>query len=216
MDPGAAFTTDQVIRLTGVTRRKLTYWLDRGIVTADIDAAKGRGHVRLWSFTNLVEVRTALWLRDQVSLQLLGKVVQAIRATGLKSPLAEVTVRVAERPGRSRKTDVEVLDPAGVLSAPATGQYVMELKLPMGRFHDDLTKAIDLDRKRRRVAGRVERRRGHLGSTAVFAGTRIPVVAVQRLLEAGWSTRRIIGEFPGLSQADIRTARDGVSSARAG
>ena len=40
-NPGAVFTSEQVMRLTGVSRRRLTYWLDHGIVSAEVDEARG-------------------------------------------------------------------------------------------------------------------------------------------------------------------------------
>src|ERR1017187_4694858 len=92
----AAFTSEQVMRITGVSRRRLTYWLERGVVTAEVDAARGRGHVRLWSFGNLLEVRVALWLREKVSLQLLTKVVRKLCREGLTKPLADLRVAVVE------------------------------------------------------------------------------------------------------------------------
>jgi uncharacterized protein (DUF433 family) len=202
--PSPAFTSDQVIRLTGVSRRRLAYWLERGVVSADVDVARGRGRVRLWSFTNLVEVRVALWLRDRVSLQLLGKVVRALRRRGYKSPLAEVRVAVLEA-GR-RKLHVVVQGADGAWEEPLSGQLVMELVLPLGRFQEELHEAIEYERRAARAPGKIERKRGRLGSEPVFAGTRVPVAAVQRLHAAGWDAERIIGAYPGLTVEDIEAA----------
>ena len=41
--PVRAFTSEQVMRVTGISKRKLNYWLDNGIISADIDEARGRG-----------------------------------------------------------------------------------------------------------------------------------------------------------------------------
>jgi uncharacterized protein (DUF433 family) len=203
-NPVAVFTSEQVIRLTGVSRRRLTYWLEHGIVSAEIDEARGRGHVRLWSFANLVEVRAALWLRERVSLQLMGKIVRKLRARGFATPFAEVCVGVVES-GRGPDR-VIVQEPDGTWSEPLSGQLVMELTLPLDRFGEEVAKAAERDRKLRRRAGRIEQHRGRLGSAPVFAGTRVPVAAVQRLLVAGWDSRRIVSEYPGLTLADVRAA----------
>jgi len=205
VEQGAAFTTEQAIRLTGVSRRRLTYWLERGIVGAEADVIRGRRHVRLWSFTNLLEIRVALWLRDRVSLQYLGRVVHALRDHGLTTPLAEVRVAVVEAIGR-KGLSIVVQGPDGAWEEPLSGQLVMELVLPLGRFREELSNAVERDRRQNRRPGQVEQHRGQLGSAAVFAGTRVPVAAVQRLHAAGWDTNRILAEYPALTATDVRAA----------
>ncbi|WP_367120132.1 DUF433 domain-containing protein [Sphingomonas sp.] len=39
-----------------------------------------------------------------------------------------------------------------------------------------------------------------------IAGTRIPVVSIQRLHEDGYSTQQIIAEYPRLTRADVKAA----------
>ncbi len=201
-----AWTTEQVLRITGVTKRRLGYWLDRGIVTAEIDEARGRGHVRLWSFSNLVEVKVALWLRDRVSLQLIGKIVERLRTAGLDRPLAEIRFAVVDTGKVGRPNDVVVQQSDGTWETPIDRQIVMEVVLPLRRFEEELREASERDRLRRRQPGKVERRRGKLGSAEVLAGTRIPVEAIRRLSEAGWTTDRIIENYPGITTRDIDAA----------
>jgi len=204
------FTSEQVIRLTGVSRRRLTYWLDRQILSADVDAARGRGRVRLWSFSNLIEVRVALALRDEVSLQLLRKIVSKLRERGLTLPLAEVRIVVVQL-GRGSRVVIEESD--GSWAEPLSGQGVMKLTLPLDEYERELAEAVVLDRDQQRQPGRIVQRRGRLGSTPVFAGTRIPVSAVRRLLSAGWEAERILAEYPGLAEADLRAAADEAAQA---
>lgn len=205
-DEDVAWTTEKVIRITGVSRRRLAYWLDKGIVSADIDEARGRGRVRLWSFSNLVEVRVALWLRDRVSLQLIGKIVGHLRRRGVEQPLSELRFAVVDTGKPRRPTDVVVQNPDGTWEMPLAGQVVMEVVLPLERFADELRRASEKDRAKRRQAGRVERRRGRMGSAEVLAGTRVPVAAIQRMHDAGWSADRIIENYPGLTKKDITAA----------
>ena len=201
MEP--AFTTEQVMRITGASRRRINYWLGRGIVSAETDVLRGRRHVRVWSFRNLIEVRVALWLREKVSLQLLGKIVIKLRSQGLVAPLAEVRVGIVDR---RQGTSVVVQGADGNWQEPISGQLVMELTLPMAQFKQELDEAIDLDRSARRVPGHIERQRGRLGSAPVFAGTRIPVDVVRRLQSAGWDDASILEEYPALTGADIEAA----------
>lgn len=201
-----SWTTEQVLRITGVSKRRLAYWLDRGIVTADVDEARGRGRVRLWSFANLVEVRVVLWLRDRMSLQLIGKIVEHLRQCGVDQPLAELRFAVVDTGRLKRPTDVVVQRPDGAWETSLEGQVVMEVVLPLERFADELRKASERDRATRREAGRVERRRGRMGSAEVLAGTRVPIAAIQRLDAAGWSAERITENYPGLTSRDVSAA----------
>jgi uncharacterized protein (DUF433 family) len=208
-----AWTTEQVIRITGVSKRRLGYWLDKEIVDADIDEARGRGRVRLWSFSNLLEVRVALWLRDRVSLQLIGKIVEHLRKRGVDQPLAELRFAIVDTGKKKRPTDVVVQGPDGTWETPLEGQVVMEVVLPLERFADELRAASERDRSRQRQAGRIERRRGRLGSAEVLAGTRVPVATIRRLHEAGWPNDRIIENYPGLTARDLTAA---LKATRAG
>lgn len=201
-----AWTTEQVLRITGVSKRRLGYWLDKQIISADVDEARGRGRVRLWSFSNLVEVRVVMWLRDRVSLQLIGKIVSQLRDHGVDQPLSEVRFAVVDT-GRSRRpTDVVVQRSDGSWETPIDGQVVMEVVLPLERFADELRVASERDRAGRRQPGRVERRRGRMGSVEVLAGTRVPVAAIRRLDAAGWSAERIVENYPGLTVRDVTVA----------
>jgi uncharacterized protein (DUF433 family) len=201
------FTTDQVLRLTGVSRRRLGYWLDHDILVADVDEARGRGHVRLWSFRNLLEVRVAVWLRDKVSLQLIRKMVGKLRSLeGLEHPLTDVSFAVVEAAHKSGRQDVVIRRSDGSWETWAEGQKVMEVTVPLRRFADELRDAANADRAARRRVGQVERRRGALGSTSVLAGTRVPTMTIWSLHEAGWSTERILDNYPGLEAADVEAA----------
>jgi uncharacterized protein (DUF433 family) len=199
-----AYTTEQVLRITGVSRRRLAYWLEHGIVSADIDEVRGRSHVRVWSFQNLVEVRVALWLRDRISLQLIGKIVARLRARRVDVPLATVQFAVVENGDKPDDVVIQLAD--GSWETPITRQIVFEAVLPLARFGDELAGAVQSDLQARRRPGVVERRRGRLGSTPVFAGTRVPVETVRRLHAAGWDEARILSNYPGLTAVDVRAA----------
>lgn len=201
-----AFTTDQVLRLTGVSRRRLAYWLDQGIVGADVDEARGRGHVRLFSFRNLIEIRVAVWLRDKLSLQLIRKVVRRLREDEqLEHPL--IGIVEDERQGRSPpKQRVVIAGPDGEWADRKTDQLVLSITLPIERFASELRVAAERDLSARRRPGQIERRRGVLGHTDVLAGTRVPTKAIWSLHVAGYDTERILRNYPGLTAADVAAA----------
>jgi hypothetical protein len=157
------------MRVTGISRRKLSYWLDAEVVTADIDRAKGRGRVRLFSFQNLVEIRTAMHLRvgEEISLQLLRKVVSRMREElDVEPPLAELTLGVLRGGSQRRPTyRVVVRGSDGVWEHGEDGQRILDIPLPLRRFTEELVAAAARDAQERRRPGEVERRRGALGST---------------------------------------------------
>ncbi len=201
------FTSEQVLRIAGITRRRLDYWIEKGIITADIDRAKGRGRVRLFSFSNLLEVRVAAWLRDKVSLQLIGKIVRRLRAEDSARPLAEMTFGVVEGWSGGREShSVVVKRPDGTWEEWESGQKIMEIVLPLGTFADELRHSAAAERRRTRRVGEVEHRRGTLGSSSVVAGTRIPTASIRRLHEAGQSVDEIVASYPGLDPDDVVAA----------
>lgn len=197
-----AFTVPQVLRLTGLTRRQLDYWVKHEVVTVDTERQLGNCRVRLFSFPNLIEAKTAAWLRDKTSLQLIRKIVERLRSEDLVRPLAEVKVAVIES-GRSGRLVVVVQRADGGWERGADGQQIMRVTVPLHRFAEELNRSAEKERRRTLTAGQVERRRGRLGSTPVIAGTRVPTETIRRLTDAGWSTDRILENYPGLGRADI-------------
>lgn len=210
MDPGStAFTTEQVMRLTGITRRRLNYWIDHGLLKPDIDRGKGRGRVRLFSFPNLLEVRVAVWLRDKISLQLMRKVVDKLRERGLEAPLRSITFGVVEyamkRGGLAYEVITQMADGRWE-SWEQPGQLIMELTVPIEEFAESLQMKVAEDRRKRRKVGEIEKRRGVLGSAPVIAGTRVPTRAIWSLHKAGYEVQEIVGTYPGLDVADVEAA----------
>jgi len=201
-----AWTTEQVVRITGVSQRKLNYWLGKDIIGAEIDEAYGRGRVRLWSFGNLIEIRVAQMLRDRLSLQLIGKIVRQLRVGGIDSPLTELRFGIADSKVTRREDDVIVQRADGSWDTPLNGQIVIEVVLRFDEIRHDLMLAATEDRKSRRKPGEVEKRRGRMGSAETLVGTRVPVATIRRLSGSGWSTARILENYPGISKADIKAA----------
>lgn len=87
-----AYNVDTVIELTGLTARQIRYWDTTGLVSPSLQRAKGRGSKRLYSFEDLVELRTvARLLTAGISLQRVRKVVDYIvRVRDVARPLASL------------------------------------------------------------------------------------------------------------------------------
>lgn len=75
-----AFNTKQACAITGMTPRKIRYLDDRGVVKPSIAPARGRGSRRLYSYADLLALRTVKSLRSQgVSLQKVRRCVLFLR-----------------------------------------------------------------------------------------------------------------------------------------
>lgn len=65
-----AFNTKQACALVEATARKIRYWDEKGLVKPSVRSASGRGSSRLYSYTDLLALKTVKALRDQgASLQ---------------------------------------------------------------------------------------------------------------------------------------------------
>lgn len=75
-----AFNTKQVCEITETTQRKVRYWDTEGMVKPSIHPATGRGSRRLYSYMDLLAIKTVQALRDQgASLQKVQKCVAYLR-----------------------------------------------------------------------------------------------------------------------------------------
>ncbi|MBV8527697.1 MAG: DUF433 domain-containing protein [Candidatus Dormibacteraeota bacterium] len=194
-----AFTWERVGRLTGLSKRQLQYWDEQRFLRPTLSAGRGRGHPRLYAFRDLVALRVAADLRRQgISLQLIRKVDRYLRKLDYDHPLSELTFRVlgAELYFEESKTWREGRKPE---------QTVATYEVPLAAIVEHLE--ADIAELTRRSVGRFERRRGALGSKELFAGTRIPVDSVRRMVAAGISDADIIAGYPDLEAGDIAAVR---------
>jgi uncharacterized protein (DUF433 family)/DNA-binding transcriptional MerR regulator len=196
-----AFSEDSVKHLTGLTTSQLRYW-DRTEFFAPEFADPNRrlAYSRLYSFRDIVALRTLSVLRNQYSvpLQHLRKV--ALKLSHLGYDLwTNTTLYVLNKKVIFHEPDTEL--PQEVVS----GQYVMGLLLKT--IISDTTK--DVEKMRRRdpeKIGRIERSRYINRNAWVIGGTRIPTAAIKRFKDAGYTDEQIIAEYPDLTPKDIRAA----------
>jgi DNA-binding transcriptional MerR regulator len=86
------FTNKQVVRITGVTERQLTYWRKTGLL--DPSATTAGGHAR-YSFYDLIALKAARRLLDAgVSVQRMRKVIGSLVRflPTIDRPLADVSL----------------------------------------------------------------------------------------------------------------------------
>ncbi|HEU0157507.1 MAG TPA: DUF433 domain-containing protein [Stellaceae bacterium] len=197
----AAFSAEQVERLTGLTKRRLIYWDRTGFFAPSYaDEDRRSPYSRIYSFRDIVGLRTLSRLTDEfdVPLQHLRKVAEKL--SHLANDLWSTQVLYV----LNKKV---VFDETGTgrLREVLSGQYVNGLAL--GDVIVDMQQAVDqLRRRRPDQIGAVTRSRFVNHNTPVLAGTRIPVAAIRDYADAGYTTEQIIEEYPDLTQQDITAA----------
>jgi DNA-binding transcriptional MerR regulator len=194
-----AFTSEKVVALTRLSKRQLQYWDEQGFLSPSLSSRRGKGRRRLYDFRDLVSLRAAADLRREgISLQLIRKVVKHLRELDYASPLAEL--RFWTSGGRLYFSE------AGTIrEGRRPAQTIAEIVVPFAEIVRELEESIE-SIERARAVGKVERRRGALGSKALIAGTRITVESIQRLHADGADEAEILEMYPDLVREDVEAA----------
>jgi uncharacterized protein (DUF433 family) len=196
-----AFSAEQVIRLTGLSKSQLRYW-DRTEFFRPRFAFEDRRSPfsRIYSFRDVVGLRTLGILRNQhnVPLQYLRKVAGELEKYA-ENPWSEIVLYV-------RGKEVVFLEPkSGRPRTALKGQY--EADIPLKRVaHDVLAETERLRERAPSSIGQIQRHRHIQHNATVIAGTRIPTKAIMRYREAGFSMGDILKEYPLLKKRDVEAA----------
>jgi len=87
------YTSNEVCKVIGISYRQLDYWDSSGFIQPSVARARGTGTSRMYSFIDLVCLRTAKKLRDSgISLQKIRKSVDFLRThfPELDRPLSDL------------------------------------------------------------------------------------------------------------------------------
>jgi DNA-binding transcriptional MerR regulator len=197
----SAFSEEQVERLTGLSKAQLRYWDSTGFFAPKFaEEDRRRAYSRLYSFKNIVALRTISVLRNRhnVPLQHLRKVAEKLSHLKddlwIKTKLYVLGRKVIfHEPGTGRPREI------------VSGQYVIGLLLKT--IVSDTKKDVEKMRSRDpSKVGRVERSRFVNHNSWVIGGTRIPTAAIRRFKEAGYTNAQILKEYPDLKPKDIAAA----------
>jgi uncharacterized protein (DUF433 family) len=179
--------------------RQLQYWRDSDLLEPEFGKSGGR---LLYSFPDVVALRTFVFLREQASLQLIRKAVGALRDFGNLDHLsAYVLVSDGER--------IVLREPSGdaVDLTGAPGQY----RVP-GTMQDDFRRftnrqgdtVVDLRKPRRRLCVDPETHGGY----PVIAGTRLQFDLVSSLVDDGVAPEEVKAFYPSVGPAAARDATE--------
>lgn len=140
-----AFNTNFVSSLTGASVSQLNAWDRNGVISPSILKSSGKGSVRLYSFKDIVEIKTAVYLRSTgISLKEIKKAVVYLKECfDYDSPLSE-TVLISNGKDilaapQSKLNDIC----AQWLAANRYGQRVMSFVVPMGAINQTVNAAIE-------------------------------------------------------------------------
>lgn len=146
------YTSRVVSAIAGVTPRQLHHWDTTGFVKPSVAEARGYGSARLYSFVDLVQLKTAKTLRDGgISLQKLRKVVAYLRAQlpGIKEPFAELALLTDGETVFVLTDDPEVmvdtLRGGQLVFSIAIGEFIGELQGEIKRFASKRTVPVRVD-----------------------------------------------------------------------
>lgn len=198
----AAFTADNVCRLTGLSARQVNYWAKTDFFSPTLlDDFKRRAFGKIYSFRDVVGLRTIAILRNEYGVPL-----QELRRVGawLKrkhdEPWSSLKFAL-----RGRK--VVFFEPGtGLAIEPkGAGQEVMSIALePIAA--EMRNAAARLRERRDEQVGQIDRNRYVVHNAWVVAGTRIPTSAIWNYHAAGFSAEQIISEYPRLTAQDVAAA----------
>ena len=197
--PIRAFNADQVCNLTGLSKRQLAYWDKTGFFIPEVESRRRGPYSRLYSFRDVVGLRTIAQLRGRVSLQSLRIIGQWLHDHYAR-PWDRLRFYTA-----GRDVFVEGPDDEGIVLARDGAQTTFDIQLR--QVAGDMQRAVRrLRRRRGRDVGRVAQHRYVAHNRPVLAGTRVPAAAVWDFHQAGYGVERIIEEFPSLTPADVEAA----------
>jgi uncharacterized protein (DUF433 family) len=197
----AAFTEEQVEKLTGVNKRQLQHW-DRTDFFVPSMAFQDRRapYSRLYSFRDLVSLKVLNALRNEANVPL----------THLRE-VKETLTHLGD--DLWAKTTLYVLNKHVIFQGPdgdgreevVTGQAI--LSIPLLVVANGIEDAVKAMRQRdSRLIGKIEKQKNIARNIPVLAGTRIPVQSVKAFANAGYSVEEIRKEYPTLTEDDIKAA----------
>jgi DNA-binding transcriptional MerR regulator len=197
-----AFTAENVCRLTGLSSHQLRYWDATDFFSPELlDEYRGRTFGRIYSFRDVVGLRTISVLRNQhrIPLQELRRVGEWLLSHH-QTPWSALRLALSNR-------KVVFHDPQmnKYVEAKGEGQSIVEFGLePVAS--EMRTAAARLKERREDQIGTVVRNRYVVRNAWVVGGTRIPTTAIWNFHQAGYNKREIVGEYPQLTDRDIDAA----------
>ena len=198
-----AYATHIAAALSGTTMRQLSYWRTKTGSDPLLLPELSSDSRTLYSFCDVVALRTMAYLREEVSLQRIRKAVFTLRDLGNREHLAQYTLVAADG------SIVLVTQSGAIDLVKQPGQQVMaEMSEVLAPFvNANGVEVPDLFQPREQVSVDQEVLAGY----PVIAGTRIPFDLVAGLVSDGVPPSEVAGYYAGVSEAAAEQAADYAS-----
>jgi DNA-binding transcriptional MerR regulator len=152
---GDGYRGPQVCKIVGITYRQLDYWARTDLVRPSVADAAGSGTQRLYSYTDLVELKVVKRLLDAgISLQSARKAIEYLR-TQLGTDLASAHLVLDGTKTVLASTDDQIVDllraGQGVLNVVALGPVVDDLATQLDRYATTASDGVVAAQPRRRA-----------------------------------------------------------------
>jgi DNA-binding transcriptional MerR regulator len=194
-----AFTTEHVCRLTGLSARQVRYWDDTGFFSPTLVHGVRRSFSRIYSFRDVVGLRTIAVLRKRVPLQELRRVGEWLRSH-YETPWASLRFGLAGK-------RIVFFDPLSGVAVEARDGEQTHADIALEPIANEMQRAAEKLRERKADDhGHIVRHRNVVHNAFTLAGTRVPTEAVWSFHKAGYKTAAIIAEFPRLTAKDVKAA----------
>lgn len=202
-----AYTAERAAGLSGVPKSTVYYWAREDILVPTISPER----VQLWSFSDLMALRTIYWLR-QPKERGEGHDIPATSMPTIRRALAEL--RQLELPVWSRcqgsailvdrDGHVAIRGPAGIErpGGQLTEPGLLDLTAPFETANDVIGPDLIEPRPLLRIVP------GKLGGSPHVVGTRVETLALAALHDAGLSGEKIAKLYPYLDPGAITEAVD--------
>jgi uncharacterized protein (DUF433 family) len=196
------FSVDQVSLLTGLKKGRLAYWHNTDFYTAEHSEDPHRPFGRVYSFLDLVALRTLSVLVNEhhVYLGELRKVAKQLsdrRGDWAGCKFLVGGQKVFWVPRGASENDIRSAHPPGQV----------EMHIAMDEIARDVRNAVAAAKQRLpEELGRIVRHRNVAENAPVLAGTRIPTRAVWLFYSEGYDTSAIQRQYPRLTPLDVEAA----------
>ncbi|HKS98055.1 MAG TPA: DUF433 domain-containing protein [Rugosimonospora sp.] len=185
------------VALTGATLGQLAYWRRTRLLVPELSEARPV----LYSFRDLVALRTAVYLRTDRSLQAVRKALQTLQSIGETEHLSSYRLVSQGRRSIALVRDDGAVD---LVDKPGQSLTVVNLGDVLQSFPLGDVEVPNLLHPRRRISVDPQVRGGH----PVVAGTRVPFELVAGLVRDGVSPARVADFYPSVTAAAARDATD--------
>ena len=196
-----AFSVERASRLTGLSVSRLRRWDQIGLYSPEFaDEDRSRTYSRVYSFRDIVGLRTLAALRKRVRLTELHKVGEWLRQH-YQSPWSSLRFYIV-----GRKVLISDPDTGMRVTVPGPQQQALPV-IELEEIARDTRRAIEQMRERHpENIGKVVRHRHMLSNAPTLVGTRIPIAAIWEFHESGYDTHAILREYPELTSGDVQAA----------